>query len=192
MTPAELVERLAGVLGPDARAASSYGVVTVDVPREQWLDAVRAVRDDERLDGRFFDLLTAVDELDDGFDVVVRLWSTQHRHAVHVRTRCPRNDAAVPSLSGVFGGAGWHERATWEMFGIDFPGHPDLRPLLLPDGFEGTPLRKEFVLAARVEKPWPGSKEPGESDRDLAADAPRRRRRLMPPGVPGPGAWTPR
>ena len=191
MTPDELVERLAAVLGADCRAASSYGVVTVDVPRERWIEAVTAVRDDRALDGRFFDVLTAVDELDDGFDVVVRVWSTQHRHAVQLRTRAPREDAAVPSLCAVFAGAGWHERATWEMFGIDFPGHPDLRPLLLPDGFRGTPLRKDFVLAARVDKPWPGAKEPGESDLDLAADG-GRRRRLTPPGVPRPGTWTPR
>lgn len=192
MTADELVERLAEVLDGDCRAASSYGVVTVDVPRERWVEAVTAVRDDQALDGRFFDVLTAVDELDDGFDVVVRVWSPRHRHAVQLRTRAPREDAAVPSLCAVFAGAGWHERATREMFGIDFPGHPDLRPLLLPDGFRGTPLRKDFVLAARVDKPWPGAKEPGESDQDLAADAGRRRRRLTPPGVPGPGTWTPR
>jgi NADH-quinone oxidoreductase subunit C len=192
VNPAPLVERLAAVLGDQSPASSSYGVVTADVPRERWVEAVTAVRDDEALDGRFFDLLTAVDVLDDGFDVVVRLWSTRHRHAVHLRTRCPRAQAAVPSLSGVFAGAGWHERETWEMFGIDFPGHPDLRPLLLPDGFVGTPLRKDFVLTARVDKPWPGAKEPGESDRDLAGEGARRRRRLVPPGVPGPTTWRPR
>ena len=77
----------------------------------------------------------------------------------------------------------WHERQVWEMFGIGFDGHPGLAPLLLPDGFEGHPLRKEFVLASRVAKAWPGAKEPGESDADLEA-APRRRKSL-PPGVPG-------
>ena len=55
------------------------------------------------------------------------------------------------------------------MFGIDFAGHPDLSPLLLPDGFEGHPLRKDFVLAARAAKAWPGAKEPGESDADTTA-----------------------
>ena len=191
MSPDELVGRLTDVLGDACRATAAYGVVTVDVPRERWVDAVTAVRDDAVLDGGFFDLLTAVDELGDGFDVVVRLWSTRRRHAVHLRTRCPRDEPAVPSLAGVFAGAGWHERETAEMFGIDFPGHPDLRPLLLPDGFAGTPLRKDFVLAARVEKAWPGAKEPGESDRDLADPGAggRRRRRLQPPGTT---PWTPR
>jgi NADH-quinone oxidoreductase subunit C len=75
----------------------------------------------------------------------------------------------------VFAGADWHERETHEMFGIEFSGHPGLAPLLLPPGFEGHPLRKDFVLAARVAKAWPGEKEPG-------GDRPRRRAR--PLGVP--------
>ena len=56
------------------------------------------------------------------------------------------------------------------MFGIEFDGHPNLVPLLLPDGFEGHPLRKDFVLAARAAKAWPGAKEPGESERRRAAE----------------------
>ncbi len=159
MSPDALVERLSTVL-TDRPASTSYGVVTVDVPREHWVRDVLAVRDDEQLDGSFFDLLTAVDELEQGFDVVLRLWSPRARHAVVLRTRCPRDDARVPSLTGVFAGAAWHERQIWEMYGVDFPGHPGLSPLLLPDGFAGHPLRKEFVLASRVTKPWPGAKGP--------------------------------
>jgi NADH-quinone oxidoreductase subunit C len=167
------------------RCTTSYGVVTVDVPRERWVPAVTAARDELGLG--FFDVLTAVDELDRGFDVVLHLWSPGERYSLQLRTRCPRDDARVPSLTGVFAGAAWHERQTWEMFDIAFDGHPGLTPLLLPDGFEGHPLRKEFVLASRVAKPWPGAKEPGESDRDLVG-APVRRKNL-PPGVPPPGTW---
>ena len=184
MTPEEVVGRLGEVLGGPVRVTTAYGTTTVDVPREDWVGAAVAVRDDPVLGLAMFDLLTAVDELDRGFDVVLRLWSPEGRHGLVLRTRCPRDDARVPSLAGVFRGAAWHERETWEMFDIAFDGHPGLVPLLLPDGFEGHPLRKEFVLAARVAKPWPGAKEPGESDRD----APPRRRNL-PPGVPPPGQW---
>jgi NADH-quinone oxidoreductase subunit C len=87
-----------------------------------------------------------------------------------------------------FPGAAWHERETHEMFGVDFPGHPGgLAPLLLPPQFEGHPLRKEFILAARVAKPWPGAKEPGESHDPTTA----RRSPMRPPGVPAPGEWGP-
>ena len=79
-------------------------------------------------------------------------------------------------MTGVFAGAAWHERETFEMFGIEFAGFDDgsglgLRPLLLPDGFEGTPLRKSFQLAARASKPWPGGKEPGEGHESAKSPA---------------------
>jgi NADH-quinone oxidoreductase subunit C len=96
---------------------------------------------------------------------------------VLLRTRCPRDDARVRSVVDLYAGAAWHERLAAEMFGIAFEGH-ETAPLLLPDGFGAHPLRKDFVLAARAAKRWPGAKDPGESDADLAT----RRRRPVPPG----------
>jgi len=172
-----LVQRLRTVL-PDAGVVPAHGVVTVTVPREQWVEAVTAARDDEVLDGAFFDVLLGTDLGDAGFEVVVRLWSVRHRHGVHLRTTCGPDDPRVPSLTGVFAGAAWHERETAEMLGIAFDGHPGLVPLLLPVGFAGHPLRKAFVLADRLGASWPGAVEPGDSEPN-----PRR----VPPGVPAPG-----
>ncbi|MGB3184374.1 MAG: NADH-quinone oxidoreductase subunit C [Ornithinimicrobium sp.] len=103
--------------------------------------------------------------------------------------------SSVASVTSVFAGAAWHERETHEMFGVEFTGFDDgtgqgLRPLLLPEGFEGEPLRKSFILAARASKPWPGAKEPGESDSTPRPTA-RRRKRILPPGVPDE-SWGPR
>ena len=70
---------------------------------------------------------------------------------------------------------------------MDFTGHPHLVPLLLPENFEGHPLRKDFVLAARVVKEWPGRVEPGRSGPDTG----RRARPRLPLGVPEPGTWGP-
>ncbi|HEX6500283.1 MAG TPA: NADH-quinone oxidoreductase subunit C [Micromonosporaceae bacterium] len=187
MTPEEVGARLVAVLGGAAEAEVSGGGrwarAVVDVSTDQWPAALRAARDDPELGCDFFDWLSAVDELPGGFAVVAHLWSTRYRHGVLLRTRTGREAPAVPSAVGVFPGAAWSERETHEMFGIDFPGHPDLAPLLLPPGFEGRPLRKEFVLASRVAKPWPGAKEPGESEPGTG------RRAVRPPGVPAPGEW---
>ncbi len=63
---------------------------------------------------------------------------------------------SVATWTGVYPGADWHEREAWEMFGITFEGHPGLRHLYLPSGFEGHPLRKDYPLLSRLVKPWPG------------------------------------
>jgi NADH-quinone oxidoreductase subunit C len=171
MTPGELAGAWAERFGEAASPAETFGTLGVDVPPE------RFARDD--LDCAFFDWLTGVDELADGFGVVAHVYSLESGHHLLVRTRVPRADPVLPTATGVYRGADWHERETYEMFGVVFAGHPGLRPLLLPDGFEGHPLRKEFVLAARVAKAWPGAKEPGESGQGAPG-----RRRLRPPGVP--------
>jgi NADH-quinone oxidoreductase subunit C len=175
-----------------------------DVPFGEWSSTVLALRDDGYT---YFDWLTAVDQTDAtpetqgegavaGFDIVCHLMRVVPEgplESVLLRTRAPEG-LPVPSVTGVFHGAAWHERETFEMFGIDFDGFDDgtgfgLRPLLLPDGFEGNPLRKSFVLAARASKPWPGAKEPGEGHGEGAKAAGRRR--VQAPGVPGP-EWGPR
>jgi len=173
--------------GDGATAEESYGMVTVDVPADGWVAALTHARDG--LGCTFFDWLTAVDELDDGFSVVAHVWSLAQRRHLLLRTRVPREDPRLATATGVFRGASWHERETYEMFGVYFEGHPNLVTLLLPEEFEGHPLRKEFVLAARAAKPWPGAKEPGESEHE-ATRAPGRRR-TVPPGVPDPQTWGP-
>lgn len=177
--------------GIAATSADSFGPTAIDVPAESWVAAHEVLRD--AVGFTFFDFLSASDELTDGFRVVSHLadfWGGSHVDHVIVRTLIPRDNPVLASLSEVYAGANWHERETFEMFGISFDGHPNLIPLLLPDGFEGNPLRKEFILASRVAKPWPGAKEPGESDH-APAGAPSRRRTL-PPGVPDPETWGPR
>jgi NADH-quinone oxidoreductase subunit C len=178
VTPEDLGERLVALAGADAVASVSFGEVTVDVPAGSWVAAVTAVRDAPGVALDSFDWLSAVDELESGFDVVLHVFSVEHRHRALLRTRIPRDAPSLPTLSGVFPGADWHERETAEMFGIGFEGHPDPVPLLLPDGFTGHPLRKDFVLASRVAKEWPGAKEPGESHTGAT------RRRMRPLGVP--------
>ena len=177
-------EAIESPVGEDV--AGTPGVV---VPHGRWHDALAFARDGMGLD--FFDWLSAVDQTDadqPGLDVVVHLVRAPDpgdepglesaldpglRTALGldrllVRTRVP-DGTALASVTDLWPGAAWHERETFEMFGLVFDDFADgtglgLRPLLLPEGFEGTPLRKSFVLAARASKPWPGAKEPGESE----------------------------
>jgi NADH:ubiquinone oxidoreductase subunit C len=191
MTTESAAETVAGRLQGETGIDASFGQDTVDLPRAEWVLAHETARD---LGFTFFDWLTGVDQLDAeadaGFDVVSHLWSMAALEHLFLRTRVPGDDARLATLTGVFSGASWHERETFEMFGLTFDGHPNLVPLLLPDGFEGHPLRKDFVLAARAAKAWPGAKEPGESDADVSSSPGRRKTR--PPGVPDPATWGPR
>ena len=189
--PGRVRAGFAETFGDSATVDDGFGPITVDVPADSWVEAVELAR--EGLDCTFFDWLSAVDELNDGFRIVCHL--ADHRvggidHLI-IRTLVPRHAASLPSIAHLFAGARWHERETHEMFGVDFTvdgAALPLEPLLLPENFEGHPLRKDFILASRVAKPFPGAKEPGESDHDAAPS----RRRTRPPGVPEPEEWGPR
>ncbi|MFJ6483941.1 MULTISPECIES: NADH-quinone oxidoreductase subunit C [unclassified Streptomyces] len=182
-----LPDAAATVFGAEAVAEFSYDVLTVDVPVGSWIPALEIARD--KLGCTYFDWLSAVDEPGTGFRICAHVASLEN-HRVRrllLRTTVPHSAAALPSAVAVYAGAEWHERETFEMFGVTFTDHPHLVPLLLPENFEGHPLRKDFVLAARVAKAWPGAKEPGEAH---DPDAPKRRQ-MLPPGVPDPNDWGP-
>ncbi|WP_336209618.1 NADH-quinone oxidoreductase subunit C [Nonomuraea sp. LPB2021202275-12-8] len=167
----------AGRFGDRAEITDTFGDTVVDVAPADWIELLTAARDE--LGFAFFDWLTGVDEPPDAFGIVAHVYNPDSRERLLLRTRVPRADPRLPSAVAVYRGADWHERETYEMFGVIFDGHPNLVPLLLPDGFEGHPLRKDFILAARVAKPWPGAKEPGESGHGAPS-----RRKTLPPGVP--------
>ncbi|MFC9591773.1 NADH-quinone oxidoreductase subunit C [Streptomyces sp. NPDC056944] len=182
-----LPDAVTEIFGEEATAEQAYDLLTVDVPPASWLTALTTARDE--LGCTYFDWLSAVDEPGTGFRVcahVVALGEGRPRRLL-VRTTVPHDAPVLPTAIGVYAGAGWHERETHEMFGVAFEGHPHLVPLLLPENFEGHPLRKDFVLAARVAKAWPGAKEPGEAH---DGGGPKRRQ-MLPPGVPDPNEWGP-
>ncbi|MEU9202281.1 NADH-quinone oxidoreductase subunit C [Streptomyces sp. NPDC048332] len=184
-----LPDAVTEIFGEGATAEQAYELLTVDVPPASWTTALETARD--RLGCTYFDWLSAVDEPGTGFRVCAHVAALPDAgggsvRRLLVRTTVPHEAAELPTATGVYAGAAWHERETHEMFGIGFDGHPHLVPLLLPEGFEGHPLRKDFVLAARVAKAWPGAKEPGESEHGGP-----KRRTMLPPGVPDPNEWGP-
>ncbi len=170
-----LADAVVAALEPSqASAYDGFGPVTLEVPRTRWVEALEVAYAGGAV---FFDLLTAYDLGADGFAVVTHVAAADLRDHVLLRTTVPRDDAVLDTATGVYRGAAWHERETHEMFGVGFTGHEALDPLLLPAGFGVPPLRKDFVLAARVARAWPGDKDPSDSGG-------RARRRTLPPGVP--------
>ena len=84
------------------------------------------------------------------FDVVYNLLSLRHNQRIRVKVRCDE-DGIVPSVTEIFSAAGWYERETWDLYGVMFSGHPDLRRILTDYGFDGHPMRKDFPLTGHVE-----------------------------------------
>jgi NADH-quinone oxidoreductase subunit C len=164
----------AGGSGPSGASRS--------VPSELWASTVEQARADGFT---YFDWLGCIDEVgrSNALRVVLMLRNLDAPGAdpLLVSTDVPRDSPELDSVTSIFAGAGWHEREAAELFGVTFRGG-DPRRLLLAAAYEGTPLRKDEVLAARAGTSWPGGKEPGESG------APGRRR-MVPPGVPDPAVW---
>ncbi|PYV19716.1 MAG: NADH-quinone oxidoreductase subunit C [Acidobacteria bacterium] len=124
---------------------------TAVIRREALIPVVEFLRNDSRLE---FDLLidlTAVDYLGrrPRFDVVYHLLSLSGNRRIRLKVRVDEGDAEVPSLSAHWGCADWLEREVWDMFGIRFTGHPNLKRLLMYEEFRGHPLRKDYPIQRR-------------------------------------------
>ncbi len=102
-----------------------------------------------------FDMLGMVTAVDYGeeFELVYRIRSREMRVGIIVRTRLPRIEPRITSVTDLWPGANWHEREVFDLFGITFDGHPDLRRLLLPDDWVGHPLRKDYEDAGMIRRP---------------------------------------
>ena len=108
------------------------------------------------------------------FQVFARVNDVTTARGVTLKVDLPDDDLSLSTWIPVYAGANWHEREVAEMFGIDFPGHPNLRNLYLPGAFEGHPMRKDFALLSRRIKPWPGIVDvepmPGDDDEAGASE----------------------
>lgn len=127
---------------------ADHGDVTVTIDRSSWRDAMQFLRDEPDLQYDFLMDLTAVDlqphNAPDRYEVVAHLYSLPHNHRVRLKAPVPEDDPTIDSLMPVWEGANWFEREAFDMFGLTFTDHPDLRRILLYDSFEGHPLRKDY------------------------------------------------
>ena len=167
LPPPEVESRLRAQFGDDVLAfEDQFGHAVVTVVRERYREMARFLRDEPELACDFCDFTGGVDVGDRGFEVVTHLYSTTHNHNVRIKVPLERDDPVCPTISDIFPTANWHERETSEMFGIGFQGHPQPVKLLLPEPFEGHPLRKDFPLMSREAKPWPGAVEGEEEEEE--------------------------
>jgi NADH-quinone oxidoreductase subunit C len=120
---------------------------TIVIKREDIVSVCQFLRDDGELSFNFLSDLTAVDHLErkPRFDVVYHLYSIGRNHRVRIKVEVDE-DQNVPSVTSLWGNANWFEREVFDLFGIRFDAHPDLRRILLPDDWEGHPLRKDSPL----------------------------------------------
>src|SRR5262249_60726652 len=127
------------------------GEVVVVVEREAAAQTLRTLRDHPTLAFDMLSDLTAVDYVDQvpRFAVVYQLYSTRQNHRLRVKVPVPADDPSLPSAVPLWKSANWAERETWDMFGIRFVGHPDLRRILMYAEFVGHPLRKDYPLDRR-------------------------------------------
>jgi NADH-quinone oxidoreductase subunit C len=148
-----LVEHLAAALPGVVRDyAIHYGELSVSAPRESILELLTFLRDDAQCRFSVLCDICGVDYPDRSlrFEVVYNLLSMTHNLRIRVKLETDE-EQAVPSAVGVFSAAGWWEREAWDLFGIYFSDHPDLRRILTDYGFDGHPLRKDFPLTGYVE-----------------------------------------
>ena len=138
------------------------GTAVVVVRKEQAYAVLETLKTDPELAYTFLVDVTAVDnsqmeselmQFDYArFMVVYQLYSYQSQCRLRVKVPVHENDLSLPSVTALWKGANWLERETYDMFGINFEGHPDLRRILMPDDFDGHPLRKDYPLRGRGER----------------------------------------
>ncbi len=157
----DILERLRERFPTDVISTDCYrGDASATVRPESLLDVARFAKDDPALR---FDLpldVTAVDYIGQAprFEVVHHLYSTKHHHRLRLKARVPEKNPTIASVTPLWVGANWLERETYDMYGIRFSGHPDLRRIYLYDEFEGHPLRKDYPKEKRQPLIGPGSR----------------------------------
>lgn len=131
---------------PAHEAPPSYLIPGGVVPRDKLLEIARVVATDAEFELPYLSFVTAVDRPEAGeFEVVYHCYSHQAREELALKVRVPREQPTVPSVTSIWDGANWHEREAYDLFGIIFEGHPNLRRIMMTDDWIGHPLRKDYV-----------------------------------------------
>lgn len=162
MEPAEIVQHIQDKFPEDVLGTEEFrGQASVTIKKDRMLEIFRYLHDEPSLNFDFPKDLCGVDyqgKRDVRFEVVYHLYSVKHEHMIRIKVPVSESDCSVDSVVPIWIGVDWHERECYDMYGIEFKGHPDLRRILLPEDWEGFPLRKDYP-AKGPEKEWPGFEE---------------------------------
>lgn len=145
MTPQEIFDRLKEKFGNRVLDLTENVDPFIRVSADAIGEIGLYLRDDEAMGFESLMCLSGVD-YPEHLSLVYHLFSTAHRHKITLKTDLGREDPSLPTVEGVWRVANWHERETYDMFGIVFEGHSDLRRILCPDDWEGWPLRKDYEV----------------------------------------------
>ncbi len=153
MDPLQIAKMVEEKFAGQVQATTVHaGQVSVLVKKDAIKDICRYLHDEPSLKMDHLADLTAVDyskytgDTGPRFEVVYNLISTTYRHRIRLKARVPEDAPRIETVTSVWHTANWHERETYDLMGIRFDGHPDLRRILLPEDWEGHPLRKEYPL----------------------------------------------
>ena len=149
----QLAERLQETFSVGIVGVTEWrGEVAVTVTRDKLHEVAQFLRDDPGMDFDYIVHVSSVDwpDAEERFEVVWEFYSIRKRHRIRLKTRVPEADCIVDSLTDLWKGADFMEREVYDMMGIRFRHHPDLRRILMPDDYtEGYPLRKDFPLRGK-------------------------------------------
>ncbi len=144
MTNDELQQPLADSFGALTNLRVDRGILIADAPAAQLPELARGLRDDPRLKFNYLRCVSGVDPGEGKLRVAYHFMSMDLLHQLCLHVNVPRDDARIPTLSKLWGTAGWQEREIFDLFGVTFEGHADLRRILLPEDWDGHPLLKDY------------------------------------------------
>jgi NADH-quinone oxidoreductase subunit C len=149
MEPLEIAEKVKSNFPGEVVDMTQFrDQVFVSIKREKVLDICHYLHDDPEINMDYLADLCGVDYPDrkQRFEVIYNLFSIKNKHRLILKALLSEDELSVDSVVSIWSGANWHERETCDMYGIVFNGHPDLRRILMPDDWEGYPLRKDYPL----------------------------------------------
>ncbi len=151
MTGEEVIEKIKSVVGDDIQKGEvPLGDAVIFVAPDALQKVAKILKEDSDLSFEYLSDIRGVDYLDQDreprFEAVYELHSFEHNHSIRIRVGLEEENPSVPTVSDLWKGALYPERELFDMFGFDIPGHPDLRRIIMPDEWEGNPLRRDYPL----------------------------------------------